>query len=75
MDVIQKGRALAWGVPLVRKIIVGIPPEAIKVRLRYRTADAVRCYVKTPSGISEHYLFDSGDCWKLGPPIAENKTA
>lgn len=40
--------------------IVNLPSDAIKIRRRLRNNDVAQCFVKTPSGISRHYLSPIG---------------
>lgn len=41
--------------------IIGIPPEAQRVKLRFRNNDWARAFVRTPNGIREFIIVDNED--------------
>lgn len=62
--------------------IVGLPPDALGVKMRQRVGKAVIAFVRTPHGISSHYLFVTAlnsniggelrGMFKLGFPLGRN---
>lgn len=59
------------GVPSTVKPILPVPEGTLKIRMRAN--DVVRVFVRTPVGITSHFVGDAGDHWTLSRPINANR--
>jgi hypothetical protein len=64
------GPKLVFGVPVIIKPIVGLPPGKVKVRFRNTSVACV--FIRGDYGIRQFYLEDKGDHWYPCFEVARN---
>lgn len=54
-------------------LITNLPKDTIKVRIRFRSRECAKAFVKTPRGIEQWMLSPDGSDLKLAYKIGENR--
>ena len=74
MNALQDGKPLVCGLKdrLSSDQIVNLPECTLRVKIRCRPDAFTTAYVKTPSGVFRHYIYDVDDGIELTECVAAN---